>query len=556
WKTSSDNIHRGYGYEYDKLNRLTNAYFGTNHQINNHFNEHLSYDKNGNITTLQRTGNVDGFEQVIDDLTYDYIGNQLQSVTDAPIANAHFGFVDGNQQGDDYQYDMFGNMTQDLNKDIIGIKYNHLNLPIRIRFANGGEINYLYNALGVKVKKEVLNFSGTTSITDYIDAFQYNNDALQFFPHAEGYINVLKNGDNVSDLVFDYVYQYKDHLGNIRLNYLKDGETLKVLEENHYYPFGLKHTYNYSKFSPILEEDDSGIKNRRVRQVPNSGYQYKYNGKEWQDELGLNFYDYHARNYDPAIGRWMNVDPLAENSRRWNPYNYAYNNPIYFIDPDGMQSQEFNGSSAFTLSSGGFSEDVEVDTMVDMGYGRVVSSRHLTGAVNFSGGDLRITGGGKKGKGDKDKKTKEADEIRAKEIWKKETAEQDNNYNFFYKTEDNALRFSAENLNDGGANSKTISINTHGNHKIVSTPNGQMGPKALHNYLYKNNNLYRQSYDNKTIIDINIMACKTGNQFAQQLSLINPYLNVKAPTTNIEGVFNTIKNDGKWVIYNNGILIE
>jgi RHS repeat-associated protein len=173
-------------------------------------------------------------------------------------------------------------------------------------------------------------------------------------------------------------------LGNIRLSYTLDPYTnvLKILEENHYYPFGLKHTNYSGGKKTILKETE--IDPKRVGPTADDLYNYKYNGKEWQDELGLNFYDYHARNYDPAIGRWMNIDPLAENSRRWTPYNYAYNNPIYFVDPDGMQA-----GAAKDLNSG------DVDTMVEVGYGRVVKSSNLTGKVDFYGGEQVLNDKGK-----------------------------------------------------------------------------------------------------------------------------------------------------------------
>jgi RHS repeat-associated protein len=169
---------------------------------------------------------------------------------------------------------------------------------------------------GVKVRKWVWNSDYIPVRTDYFDGFQYKNESLQYFPTAEGYVNntVISGVNN-----YKYVFNYADHLGNVRVSYEKDATSgsLKILEENNYYPFGMKHSgYNSNNLQP--------------------GYKYKYNGKELQEELGLNMYDYGARNYDPALGRWMNIDPLAEQYRRWSLYTYCIDNPMRFIDPDGM----------------------------------------------------------------------------------------------------------------------------------------------------------------------------------------------------------------------------
>jgi len=347
WISSSDNILRKYGYTYDGINRMTYSYYQrpeTGNPSTNSYNEYVRYDKNGNITNLFRNGNLDNivFSIPIDELTYFYNGNRLMRVNDA--TNNPEGFKDngyGNTY-DDYAYDANGNMIKDENKKITNIIYNHLNLPTEILFSDGNKIVYIYNAAGVKVKKNV-TVSGTTTPTDYQQGFQYENSLLKLFPHAEGYVSVTFALNRYG---FSYVFNYTDHLGNIRASWAWDrrNNAVKIMEENHYYPFGLKHTaYNTELYTFMMPMDGSPGYNAPILEQQSgkpviNPYKYKYNGKELQDELGLNMYDYGARNYDAAIGRWMNIDPLAENSRRWTPYNYAYNNPMYFVDPDGMQA--------------------------------------------------------------------------------------------------------------------------------------------------------------------------------------------------------------------------
>ncbi|WP_315095014.1 DUF6443 domain-containing protein [Chryseobacterium timonianum] len=409
WKTSKDGIYRRYNYNYDSLNRMFHAVYskpGSTVEITSAYNEWLQYDLNGNINRLDRYGQSDGNNPIqIDQLYYTYNGNRLASVSDA--SGNFSGYPIG---GNPIAYDANGNMIDHLDKNISSITYNFLNLPVYVTKNNnksplGSISSYLYRTDGAKLKKVYSYYKrgwqGTISlartVTDYLDGFQYVLEGvgigcldcpppspdLQFVPTSEGYYDFLKN---------TYIYNYVDHLGNVRMSYQKGTTGPEIIEESNYYPFGLKHEgYNAS--------------------VGNSAYQYKYNGKELQ-ETGM--YDYGARMYMPDLGRWGVVDPLAEQYRRHSTYNYAVNNPIRFIDPDGRGVNDFvkredgsiywdkNANSQATTKTGetylgktlsfnftsyidGKSWDGPLNGIVDASGVKLTSTLTLTGRENDAG---------------------------------------------------------------------------------------------------------------------------------------------------------------------------
>lgn len=135
-----------------------------------------------------------------------------------------------------------------------------------------------------------------------------------------------------------------------------------VIDATDYYPFGLV-SQSYQRENSIKQD-------------------YKYNGKELQDELGLNWYDYQARMYDPAIARWMAVDPLSSKSRRWSPYSYCYNNPLIFVDPDGMFADYYD-QNAKKIGTDGVN-DGKVVVVTDKKEAKAISATDKAGGTTSS----------------------------------------------------------------------------------------------------------------------------------------------------------------------------
>lgn len=225
--------------------------------------ESVSYNPNGSITMLLRSGmRNDGIFGDIDDLTITYNGNQLQAVSNAATPsmmsiNIHVNFVDGASSSVEYAYDANGNLTQDLNKNLLSITYNTLNLPDSMVYGDGRKANYLYGADGVKrqvtyttpassiitpihfsaaditagVQGGVLPDGGGTispvvPITDIVKKFDYcgnaiyENKVLTKLLIDGGYVSFTKTGAGIhATYTPTYHFYMKAHLGYFRRTY-------------------------------------------------------------------------------------------------------------------------------------------------------------------------------------------------------------------------------------------------------------------------------------------------------------------------------------------------
>ncbi|WOG18083.1 DUF6443 domain-containing protein [Bacteroides thetaiotaomicron] len=340
WHSGSEAGLRGYKFTYDGFSRLKDAIYGEGEQLSNNlnrFNEQVTgYDKNGNILGLLRYGQTNTMSYgLIDNLNLVYNGNQLESVNDNATGHV-FGngmeFKDGASKEIEYEYDVNGNLTKDLNKKIADIQYNCLNLPEKVQFEGGNSISYLYAADGTKLRTTYKTGNATT-ITDYCGNAIYENGVLIKVLTEDGYITVSNN---------QFHYFIQDHQGNNRVVVAQNGT---VEEVNDYYPFG-----------GLLSSS-----------LSNNVQPYKYNGKELNRDNGLDWYDYGARMYDASLGRWHAVDPSGEKYPALGLYAYCKNSPIIRIDPDGKDDYVVNANGAVYLMR-------KTDRIVDVLYASGINS--------------------------------------------------------------------------------------------------------------------------------------------------------------------------------------
>ena len=205
----------------------------------------------------------------------------------------------------------------------LGTEYFTMLIPITLRINKNTTWTYssgLVNQIGTVYidNKEYNTFNGYSKLTK-----------LQRVYNTEGF------ADTITATIPNYKYYRRDHLGNNREVWCANSNT--TLQYTQYYPSGLPWAFNVG--------DNPGLQER------------KYNGKEFVEMHGLDTYDYGARGYYPALGRFTSVDPLAEKYYSISPYAYCAGNPVNSVDPNGkdyiitIQRDKNNEITGITFSA-------------------------------------------------------------------------------------------------------------------------------------------------------------------------------------------------------------
>ena len=290
--------------------------------IRSNFYTLYSYDNDGNFNYLDRYNQSGGYNH----LTYTYQSgkNRLSSIYDPTTNSTYtFGYDDNGRQTPSRPglTDLTRNVISDSHRGIAFIIYDSDNLPVHIYKTNGESQFYNYDMNGNRTRKtitgqsDIFYFNGISGQTEAVCLVPYSSDLTY---------NILgAGGDNIGQVkvvnnsVTGRYYYLKDHLGSIKVTVNSTGT---VVGYDDYYPFGMT------------------MPNRSS--VSSADQRYKFTSKERDSETGYDYFG--ARYYDSWLGRWLQVDPLADNSPGLSPYNYGNNNPIIIIDPTGMAGDSIN----------------------------------------------------------------------------------------------------------------------------------------------------------------------------------------------------------------------
>ena len=341
WRSGAGTGTRSYDFAYDGLGRLVSADYGEygDHVVG--YGTSYSYDNMGNLLSLSREGDMtSSLKGIVDNLSMTYDGNMLASVSDsapAPSVTGSADFRDGVPEVVEYTYDRNGNMTSDLNRKVSLISYNRQNRPARMRHAGGTE-TFTYLPDGTKRGRTVLGKDRSLSRTEYRGNLVCADDTLKYILFDGGLIAM----DGASP---EYLFFLRDHLGSVRVVARPDGKAVQV---NHYYPYGMAFAgggmsgnagahpveggVSVAGGSLEIGGETGGMELAR----PGASQPYRFLGNELYTSNSLGLYDFSARMYDPALGRFLSVDPMAEGYRHLSPYAYCAGNPVVYADKDGQ----------------------------------------------------------------------------------------------------------------------------------------------------------------------------------------------------------------------------